>query len=167
MVNQVTQLSQQAPQVLPKIYLGVVILLSFWVIGIIIEKVTLFIGRKSQIHQDILTLLGRLAKTALILLGVVSALGTIGIDVSALVASLGLTGFALGFALRDALSNVLAGTLILIYRPFQIGDRIKVIGFEGNVLEVDLRYTTIQCDDKRVLIPNSNLFSNPVIIPQK
>jgi len=94
-------------------------------------------------------------------------LGTVGVDVSALVASLGLTGFALGFALRDALSNVLAGSLILVYQPFKTGDIIKSLGYEGKVVQIDLRYTTISTEDKKVLIPNSNLFKNPVIIPLK
>ena len=85
-------------------------------------------------------------------------------DVSALVASLGLTGFALGFALRDALSNVLSGVLVLIYRPFKRGDSIKVTGFEGKVIEIDLRYTSLQMNGSRVLIPNSSLFNNPVVI---
>jgi small-conductance mechanosensitive channel len=88
-------------------------------------------------------------------------------DVSALVAGLGLTGFALGFACRDILSNLLAGTLILIYRPFQRNDRIAVLGFEGIVIEIGLRYTALQAEDKKILIPNSNLFTNPVTVLEK
>ena len=51
--------------------------------------------------------------------------GTVGVDVSALVAGLGLAGFAIGFALRDAVSNTLAGVLVLMYQPFRVGDDIK------------------------------------------
>ena len=56
------------------------------------------------------------------------SLGTLGINVSALVAGLGLTGFALGFAFRDALSNVLAGVMILLYHPFHRGDCANITG---------------------------------------
>ena len=58
-----------------------------------------------------------------IAIGLVTGFGTMGIDVSALIAGLGLSGFALGFALRDAVSNLIAGVLILLYRPFSYGDK--------------------------------------------
>jgi len=110
----------------------------------------------------LLDLLGRIAGISLVVFGTITALGTLGIDVSALVAGLGLTGFALGFAFRDVLSNVLAGVLILLYRPFHRGDKIRVTGFEGSVTNIDLRYTTIAAADRIILIPNSNLFTNPI-----
>ncbi len=113
-------------------------------------------------------LLGQTLKLALLAFGAVSALGTIGVNVSALVAGLGLTGFALGFALKDALSNLLSGILIVLYRPFHRGDHIQVAGFEGRVVDIDLRYTTLEGEARRVLIPNSMLFTNTVVVvPQE
>ncbi len=94
-------------------------------------------------------------------LGTIVGLGTMGINVEALVASLGLAGFALGFALRDAIASVLAGVLILIYRPFGYGDHIVVSGFEGVVVHINLRYTTIEDSDKHHLIPNQTMYSSP------
>ena len=85
-----------------------------------------------------------------------------GINVSALVAGLGLTGFALGFALKDILSNLIAGVLILLYRPFRVNDYIMVTGLEGAVTEIDLRYTTLQKEGQKFLIPNSVLFTNSI-----
>ena len=58
----------------------------------------------------------------------------------------------------------MAGALIMIYRPFRRGDHIIVTGLEGDVSKIDLRYTTLRAPDKEILIPNSNLFTNPVII---
>jgi small conductance mechanosensitive channel len=136
---------------------------GFWIGSKILQAV---IARlHSRVHSGnaaLLDLLGRVAGIALLLFGVVTALGTLGIDVSALVAGLGLTGFALGFAFRDVLSNLLAGVLILLYRPFSHGDQIGVTGFNGVVEQIDLRYTTLNAGDKYVLIPNSNLFTNPI-----
>jgi small-conductance mechanosensitive channel len=106
------------------------------------------------------------AKLALLLFGLVTALGTAGVNISALVAGLGLTGFALGFAFRDVLSNLLAGILLLLYRPFARGQRISVTGLEGIVTHIDLRYTNLDCDGNLVLIPNSNLFTNPITVFQ-
>jgi len=99
--------------------------------------------------------------------GVITSLGTLGINVSALVAGLGLSGFALGFALKDTISNLLAGVLILVYQPFDIDDYIIVSGQEGKVTHIDLRYTTLDGDAKIVLIPNSLVFANTVSILKK
>lgn len=96
--------------------------------------------------------------------GAVTARGTAGVDVRALVAGLGLTRFALGFAFRDVLSNVLAGVLILMYPPFRRGQRIAVTGREGTVKEIDLRYTLLESEEKTILIPNSSLFTNPIVV---
>ncbi|MCK5707470.1 MAG: mechanosensitive ion channel [Candidatus Aureabacteria bacterium] len=167
MTKIIEEFSKQLPVIAPKIIMGLLIFLIFWFIALLAGKIVVVIGLKAHIQKNIITLLGRTLRIILVILGVISALGTMGINVSALVASLGLTGFALGFALRDALSNVLAGTLILIYRPFQCGDRIKITGFEGDVVCIDLRYTTLKADNKEILIPNSNLFNNPVVILQR
>lgn len=116
------------------------------------------------VNGSVLMLAGRAATAAIMTAGALTALGTAGVDVSALVAGLGLTGFALGFAVKDALSNLLAGILTLIYRPFRPGDRVQVMGLEGVVRDVDLRYTTLDADDRRFLVPNSALFSNPITV---
>ena len=108
--------------------------------------------------------LTQMVRVAVLTFGAVTALGTMGVNVSALVAGLGLTGFALGFALKDAISNVLSGILLLLYRPFQHGDYIAVAGFEGTVVGIDLRYTTLQHEHRTFLIPNSLLFTNTVTL---
>ncbi len=87
-------------------------------------------------------------------------------DVTGLVARLGLAGFGLGFALRDAISNLLAGVIVLMYQPFRVGDHVATAGFEGKVMAIDLRYTTIDVGDNRHLIPNSTLLSKPVTVPR-
>ena len=70
----------------------------------------------------------------------------------------------MGFAFRDALSNVLAGIMILSYHPFRCGDRVTIIGLEGQVAAIDLRYTTLQNGDKTFLIPNSILLTNAITV---
>lgn len=113
-------------------------------------------------RSDLLGLAARLVGAAALVFGSVTALGTLGVNVAPLVAGLGLGGFALGFALRDALSNVLAGTLVLFYRPFRRGDFIEVDNKSGTVVEIDLRYTTLQGEGRRILIPNSTLFTTAI-----
>ncbi|TAJ97799.1 MAG: mechanosensitive ion channel [Candidatus Manganitrophaceae bacterium] len=148
----------------PRAGVALLVFSLFWLAGLLLQKLTRRIGEKANVRSDVLVLIGRTASTLLVILGGITALGTAGVNVSALVAGLGLTGFALGFALRDALSNLLAGVLILIYRPFKRHDRISVAGFEGIVIETDLRYTTLQGENQKILIPNSTLFTHSIIL---
>jgi small-conductance mechanosensitive channel len=148
-----------------KFGMSLLLFLGFFLASVIAEKLIRRIGHRADpMKQDVLKLIGQIAKITLIVLGAVTSLGTMGVNVSALVAGLGLTGFALGFAFKDALSNILAGVMILVYRPFHHGDQISVAGFEGRVTGVDLRYTMLQADRKRFLIPNSILLTNALIV---
>jgi small conductance mechanosensitive channel len=159
------QLVDQAVLLIPRLGTSLVVFIAFWGVAVVAAKIVSELGEKSRQAQEVLVLLARTAKIAILAFGLVTSLGTIGINVSALVAGLGLTGFALGFALKDSLSNLLAGVLILTYRPFGKEDQIAVAGFDGRVVEIDLRYTTLeQADHGRVLIPNSSVFTNPIAI---
>ena len=140
------------------------ILLGFWIFAVVIGRIVCRFGSRIPGNKDLYNFLGHVAKIGLVTFGIVTALGTAGVNVSALVAGLGLTGFALGFAFRDILSNLLAGMLLLIYRPFGRGDRISVTGLEGLVTHIDLRYTVLQAEDKTILLPNASLFTNPIIV---
>lgn len=148
----------------PHVLVAILIFLGFWLIARLSDR---FIGRvfsRAGLNVLVATLLSRAAHIALVVFGVVTALGTLGINISALVAGLGLTGFAVGFALRDTISNLLAGVLLLIYRPFDINQYIDVSGFQGTVVAIDLRYTTLDNQGVRILIPNSKLFTDPITV---
>jgi small-conductance mechanosensitive channel len=146
----------------PRLAAGAGAFLAFWVVSVILRSA---IGRLgARLDADLVVLAQRVAAAGALVVGTVTALGTMGVDVSAMVAGLGLTGFALGFALKDVLSNVLSGTLILFYRPFRRHDRIQVAGFEGRVADIDLRYTTLDGEDRRILIPNATLITNAITV---
>ncbi len=82
-----------------------------------------------------------------------------------LIQLLGISGVAIGFAFRDILQNFLAGLLILLTEPFRINDQIVVGSFEGTVEEIETRATTIRTyDGRRVVIPNTNLFTQSVTV---
>jgi small-conductance mechanosensitive channel len=156
---------KQLAQFAPKLLASVGILVGLWLASCVLKRVIARLAdARDPGKQDVFRLLGQIAQMGLWIFGIVTALGTVGINISALVAGLGLTGFALGFAFRDALSNLLAGILIFFYRPFQRGDQIAVVGFEGVVAAIDLRYTTLKNGEKTFLIPNSTLFTNPITL---
>lgn len=144
--------------------MSLLIFAGFWIIAKVVQKVLTRVGTSQHIDQELASFIGRTAKIAVLVLGLITALSHLGIDVSAMVAGLGLTGFALGFALKDVISNVLAGVLILIYKPFQKDDCIKIKSYEGKVVSTDLRYTVLLSDGLTVYVPNSLLFTDAITV---
>lgn len=122
---------------------------------------------RDERRSHLLSLSGRFARIALALLGAVTALGTLGIDVTALVASLGLVSLAVGLAFKELLSSMLGGVTIIAHQPFRIGDEIAVSGMTGRVMAIGLRYTTLCGPDGRHLVPNAILLSNTVTIAHR
>ena len=115
-------------------------------------------------HADISRVLSGIIKNIMLIVGLIIALGTLGVNISAIVAGLGLTGFAFGFAFKDMLSNFISGVLIFIYEPFRIGDFIEVEGKEGKVVDINLRYVTIETETQKILVPNSISVSKVIVV---
>jgi small conductance mechanosensitive channel len=156
-----------ADQIIPFIFqfLGaIVIFIAFWITSIIVSRLISSVGSRTRADAIVRKMLADGAKVAILIMGLLTSLGTLGVDVTALVAGLGLTSLALGLALKDIVSNVVSGVLILMYRPFHLGDTISVTGSEGVVVTIDLRYTVLQAEGKLILIPNQNVFSNVVVV---
>ena len=139
----------------PTLLLAMVIFILFWVCGRILEAVVQRIMDEKSMHANISRVLAGIIKNIMLILGLITALGTMGVNISAIVAGLGLTGFAFGFAFKDMLSNFISGALIFIYEPFKLGDTIEVEGKTGEVIDINLRYVTIEADAQKVLVPNS------------
>ena len=99
-----------------------------------------------------------------IFIGILVALSAVNVNVTTLIASLGVAGFALGFALKDILENFIAGILLLFARPFELQDQVTVGDYEGTVIDIQIRTTSLRTySDEIVLIPNSKVFTNPVV----
>ena len=166
MENLTQKLLEETALWLPRVGGSVVVFLVFLIFARILRRIITKASDRMKLDKHIAALLARTSSVTLIILGFVTALGTLGINVSALVAGLGLTGFALGFAFIDTISNILSGVLILIYRPFEIGSRIKISGYEGIVVSIDLRYTELEGEGRKILIPNSKSFTDPITVLQ-
>jgi small conductance mechanosensitive channel len=99
-----------------------------------------------------------------ILAGFLGALHFVGVNVTAMVAGLGVTGLVIGFALKDTLANFASGVMVLLYQPFDVGDQIKVAGQEGEVVSVTLNATLLNTpDNRRIIIPNGKVWGDAVI----
>lgn len=108
-------------------------------------------------------LIGRLGYGGVWVLGSVLALAVMGLDLAALLGTLGLTSVAIGFSLKDILSNYISGVILLAARPFRIGDQIVIQGYEGTITQVQLRGTTLTTYDGRIVyIPNQEVFQSSI-----
>ena len=151
-------------ELLPWIAAGVAIFVAFWIVAVAVRGVINRLMAARGVDKSLGRLLAKVVYVALLLTGVLVGLETAGIDMTAAVAGLGLTGFALGFALKDIVSNLLAGVMIILYKPFDEGDTVKCGGFEGVVKRIDLRYTFMEKEGDDIFLPNSKLFTDPIVV---
>ena len=148
----------------PSLVLAIGIFTLFWVSGTILKTIVQRKMAEKSPHANIAKVLAGIVKNIMLIVGLITALGTLGVNISAIVAGLGLTGFAFGFAFKDMLSNFISGILIFIYEPFKLGDTIEVEGKTGKVIDINLRYVTIETENQKVLIPNSISVSKVIAV---
>ncbi|VEP15637.1 Small-conductance mechanosensitive channel [Hyella patelloides LEGE 07179] len=109
-------------------------------------------------------LIGRLSYGGVWIVGSVIALGVMGLDFGALLGALGLTSVAIGFSLKDVLSNYISGVILLAARPFRINDQVVIDEYEGTITQIQLRTTTIKTYDGRVVyLPNQEVFQASIV----
>jgi len=152
---------------LPNIILALIVFAVFFFVARTIKKVVRNLTRDRRAARNLGMVLGRLSQGVTILIGLFIALSIVipSLKASDLVQLLGISGVAIGFAFRDILQNFLAGILILLTEPFQIDDQIVFKDFEGTIENIQTRATTIRTyDGRRIVIPNSELFTNSVTV---
>lgn len=152
---------------LPSIVLAIVVFFIFFFVGRAVKRLVRNLTRNRRQARNLGLVLGRLAQGAIVLVGLFVALSIVipSLKANDLVQLLGISGVAIGFAFRDILQNFLAGILILLTEPFQINDQIVFKDFEGTVENIETRATTIRTyDGRRIVIPNSELFTNSVLV---
>ena len=152
---------------LPIIAVGVVVFLLFLVIATVVRKAITLAATKTHLDIMIASLLARIGYIVTIIIGffVASVVIFPGLSPGDLIAGLGIGSVALGFAFKDVLQNLFAGFLILLYRPFHIGDQIKINEYEGTVEDINVRATKLKTyDGERVVIPNSDLYMDAVLV---
>lgn len=145
----------------PRIAAAIVILvIGRWVARIVSRVVR---GAVDKVGGDpiLVNFLGNLVYMALLVVVVVASLGQVGVQTTSFIAMLGAAGLAIGLALQGSLSNFAAGVLIVILRPYRVGDFIEAAGVSGTVYEVQIFSTILTTpDNKRVIIPNGQIGSS-------
>lgn len=152
---------------LPYIIIALIVYVGFHITARSVRRVIRHFAERRRKHLNVGLVLGQLAQGGIMLVGVLVALVVAipSFQPAQLIQLLGISGVAFGFAFRDILQNFLAGLLILLTEPFRINDQIIVGSFEGTVEEIETRATTIRTyDGRRVVIPNTNLFTQSVTV---
>jgi len=115
-------------------------------------------------RPEVPLLISRTARWTVITLGTLAALDQINFDVTTFVASLGVAGLTIGFALQDITRNYVAGVLLLVRRPFKVGDAISVADKSGKVLDIGSRDITILTwDGEQVIVPNLKVYDQLIV----
>jgi small-conductance mechanosensitive channel len=161
--EELTRLVDSVTVALPRVVLGLIIFLIGFLAMRLIQRAAVRAIQRTPAGLAVERLVSRAIAIVGITLSTLTALATMGVDVGAALAALGLGTLAIGLALKDTIENTITGVLLLIQRPFQVGDLIKVGETLGTVTDVAIRTTNIRTlDGLHVLIPN-RLVYNEVI----
>lgn len=158
-----SRLAESAIRIVPRLFAALLVLGVFWVIASATRRLLRLLFRRIIDDRTVENLIRQIAYYAIWALGLMLAVDALGFHAQTVVTALGLTGLALGFALKDIISNFVSGLLILTLRPFELGDEIVVGDTEGNVERIELRATHIRTYGGRlVLVPNADVFTSRI-----
>lgn len=152
---------------MPRLVLALLIVGVFWLVARSVRSVVRRIAQRNHEQRALELVAGRLAQTFIIVVGVLIALTAAfpSFTPANLISTLGVGGVAIGFAFKDIFQNFLAGILILLTRPFRVGDQIIFQQYEGTVEEIETRATFLRMyDGRRVIIPNGDLYTSAVTV---
>jgi len=155
----------KGPQLVFRLIIIVLILFVFSRLAGLVQKLARKGLNSSKVRLSALLsdMIVATARNLVVILGILIALSQVGISLGPLLAGLGIAGFIIGFALQDTLSNFASGMLILIYRPFDVGDFVQAGGVTGKVSHMSIVNTTFKTIDNQVQIVPNNLIWSGVI----
>lgn len=151
----------------PYIVIGMIVFLSFLLLARIVKRAIRTAGERTRLDVNLADLLGRLAMLGITALGIFVAAVVIfpTFKPGDLIAGLGITSVAIGFAFKDILQNFFAGILILWRQPFVVGDQIRSGNYEGTVEEINVRSTRLKTyEGERAVLPNGDVYTNAVLV---
>ena len=156
-------LGAQLAEWLVNFVVGLMVFAFFYFVWQLLNWILQRVLKKRSVDRTLTTFVRILLKLVVLVIGIITALDAAGIQISALLASLGIAGLTIGFAARDAFSNIVSGLLIFLDRPFVIGDLIEIEGQYGRVADITLRSTRIVTSDGKMLaVPNTEVINKTV-----
>lgn len=145
---------------------ALILAVTFWAAGWAARFMRRTLTRVHRSNPDptLESFAASLARYAIVAVGLVAVLQQLGVQATSIIAVLGAASLAIGLALQGALSNVAAGVMILLFRPYKVGDFIETATRQGTVKSLDLLFTEIATPDNvKVMIPNSKVFGDVIL----
>jgi len=150
---------QYAPPIVGVLVLLVVAyIISGW-IGKLVAKAL----EKGKVEKTLCGFIGSIARWALMIMAVIACLGVFGVETTSFAAVIGAAGLAIGLAFQGSLSNIAAGMMLMIFRPFKVGDLAVICGHLGTIHSIDLFNTHMDTlDNRRIILPNGGIFGSTI-----
>jgi len=147
------------------ILLAILILIfGFWLANRVYRLITGLGKKYEKLDDTLFRFFGSVARYAILAFIGIAVLNRFGVQTASIVALLGAAGLAIGLALQGAMSNLAAGVMLLIFRPYKVGDFIDAAGRFGNVAEIDMFTTILETFDRQqIIIPNSQIWGEQII----
>ncbi len=150
------------PAIVPEIGIALLIFIGSLILARFLRNLLDKMLKTRGVDPEISILLGQLLYWSILIFGIVTALQRF-FDVSAFLAGLGILGFTIGFALQEIMQNFVAGMILLVQQPFDIGNYVSVSDYSGNVSAINMRTTELKSLDGRlIIVPNAQVLSNPI-----
>jgi small conductance mechanosensitive channel len=163
MENLQTWISENAIDLIIQIGIAIAIFIVGKYIARLISNLVQKGMQKAGTDPLLVGFIGNIAYGILLVAVVLAAIDSLGVNVTSLMAIVGAAGLAIGLAMKDSLANFAAGVMIIIFRPFQIGDYINAGGAAGSVDEIGLFATMMHTpDNQRVIVPNSSIIGGNI-----
>jgi len=152
-----------AGKLVPDLLVAFITFTAFYLLWKAVAKGTGVILKRVALDQTAQRFIQTIIKYIFLTIGVVTALSQLGVNTTSILTSLGVVGLTIGFAAKDALSNIISGLFIFWDRPFVIGDLVEISGQYGRVEEITMRSTrVVTIDGKMLAIPNSQVVNSVV-----
>lgn len=143
---------------------AIVIILIGWWLASILSKLLRGSLKKAGVDTSLIGFLGSITYWSIFIFAILGALARVGVQTTSIIAVLGAATLAVGLALQGALSNFAAGVLILLFRPYKIGDLVEIAGSSGVVKEIQIFNTVLETlDQKTVIVPNAQATANNIV----
>lgn len=141
-----------------------ILLVGIWIANRVYSLVVGVSKKYEKLDDTLFRFLGSVARYIVLAFVFIAILNRFGVQTASIVALLGAVGLAVGLALQGAMSNLAAGLMLLIFRPYKVGDFIDAAGRFGQVTEIDMFTTILQTfDNQNIIIPNSQIWGEQIV----
>ncbi|MEO1330202.1 MAG: mechanosensitive ion channel domain-containing protein [Pseudomonadota bacterium] len=143
---------------------ALILIVGFWAAGRVGAFVTRRMKAAPRVDQTLASFVGSLARYALLAVVIIAVLNRFGVETTSLVALIGAAGLAIGLALQGTLSNLAAGVMLILFRPFKNGDYVEAAGVAGTVKEISLFVTELATvDNVQIIVPNGKVWGDTIV----